>query len=56
MSRLHEKQQLKERLVVAIGFREEMKILGVPACHPKTSQATGSLIASITKDLLQQWK
>ena len=30
--------------------------MGLPAYQSKTTQATGSLIASITNDLLLQWK
>ena len=42
--------------MAAVSFQDEMKVLGVPAYQPKATQANGSLIARITKDLLQQWK
>ena len=45
----------EERLVVAVGDNENIKILGVPAYQPGTDQRSGDIIAEATMKLLRSW-
>ena len=49
------KHTSEERLVVAVGNQNDVKILGVPAYQPGTDQRSGDIIAQATIQLLQSW-
>ena len=45
----------EERLTVAVGTREDTKLLGVPSYQPGTDKKSGEIIAQLTTELLDSW-
>ena len=55
LPKLTDKYTTEERLTVAVGTQDEIKLLGVPCYEPGTDQHTGDIITQKTAELLAQW-
>lgn len=55
MGSLTDKNVNEERLTVAVGDVNDMKLLGVPAFKPGTDRRTGDIITEKTMELLKLW-
>lgn len=45
----------EERLTIAMGTTDQIKLLGVPSYKPGTDRKSGDIIAGLTMDLLESW-
>ena len=45
----------EERLPVAVGTTDQIKLLGVPSYKPGTDRKSGDIIAGLTMNLLEPW-
>ena len=45
----------EERLTVAVGDSEQMKVLGVPSYHPGGDKSSGEIVSRLSFDLLTKW-
>ena len=54
LPKLADKYTIEERLTVAVGTQDEIKLLGVPCYEPGTDQHMGDIITQKTAELLVQ--
>ena len=54
LPKLADKYTTEERLTVAVGTQDEIKLLGVPCYEPRTDQHMGDIITQKTAELLAQ--
>ncbi|KAK6185088.1 hypothetical protein SNE40_007402 [Patella caerulea] len=55
LEKLNDKYSLEERLTVAVGTQDEVKLLAVPKYQPGTDENTGEIIMRKTAELVKLW-
>ncbi|KAK6181886.1 hypothetical protein SNE40_009664 [Patella caerulea] len=53
---LQDKYEHEERLAVAVGDSDELKLLGIPAYQSGTDERAGEIISRLTSELLKAWQ
>ncbi|KAK6183334.1 hypothetical protein SNE40_010835 [Patella caerulea] len=53
---LQDKYEHEERLAVAVGNSDELKLLGIPAYQSGTDERAGEIISRLTSELLKAWQ
>ena len=56
MPSLNNQNDKQERLVIAVGNSQEIKVLGIPYYAPGTNKKSDEIICELTTDLLEKWK
>ena len=56
MLSMNNQNDKQERLVIAVGNSQEIKVLGIPYYAPITNKRSDEIICELTMDLLDKWK